>query len=186
MCELPTSKTICTSIRCWKLETLFFRAVIFKHFWFAARCKRYTNFLADFVHKIKNMLVYLKLWIKISIHMCFLSFFKYAFIIFAAHHASSSGASFENHCFRVTTVILVTADEMSSFSSSAVRGLFLYLVSLRYPVNRNDEGEGWNWGIWWQKRLEIKVVVSNAQAVGEIPFTLIRNKMITSMFTEEA
>jgi hypothetical protein len=62
--------------------------------------KHITNFLAHFVYKIKNILIYFKLWIKISIQMSFFSFLKYTFIIFAAHLAISCGAPFENHFSR--------------------------------------------------------------------------------------
>jgi hypothetical protein len=67
------------------------RPVVLKHFWFAAHCKTYTNFLAHFVYKNKNILIYFKLWIKFSI----------TFLIFAAHLATSCGAPFENHWSRL-------------------------------------------------------------------------------------
>jgi hypothetical protein len=35
--------------------------VVLKRFGFAGHCKTYTNFLAHFVYKIKNILIYFKL-----------------------------------------------------------------------------------------------------------------------------
>jgi hypothetical protein len=43
------------------------REVALKLFWFTVHCKTYTNVLAYFVYKIKNILIYFKLWIKIKI-----------------------------------------------------------------------------------------------------------------------
>jgi hypothetical protein len=74
--------------------------VVLKLFWFAAYCKTYNNFLAHFVYKIKNILIYFKLWVKLSMQMGFYSFLTYTFIIFAAHLTTSCGAPFENHCGR--------------------------------------------------------------------------------------
>jgi hypothetical protein len=76
------------------------RPVVLRLFGFAAHCKTYIHFLAYFVYTIKNILIYFKLWIKISIQVGFLSFLKYIFIIFAAHLATSCGAPFENHWSR--------------------------------------------------------------------------------------
>jgi hypothetical protein len=89
------------------------RAVVLKLFWLAAHCKIYKKFLAHFVYKIKNILIYFKLWIKIDIQMSFFSFFKYTFIIFAAQLATSCGAPFENHFSRgiCTDDLSVRVDE---------------------------------------------------------------------------
>jgi hypothetical protein len=48
-------------------DLLLSTAVVLKLFWFTAHCKTYNNFLAHFVYKIKNILIYFKLWIKIKI-----------------------------------------------------------------------------------------------------------------------
>jgi hypothetical protein len=52
-----------------------------------------------FVYKIKNILIYFKLWIKIYIQMGLFSFLKYTFIIFAANLAASCA-----HRLRITAV----------------------------------------------------------------------------------
>jgi hypothetical protein len=49
-------------------------------FWFAAHCKAYTNFLAHFMFKIKTILIYFKLRIKISVRMGFFSFLNYKWV----------------------------------------------------------------------------------------------------------
>jgi hypothetical protein len=36
-------------------------SVVLKLLWLVAHCKTYTNFLAHFVYKIKNILIYFKL-----------------------------------------------------------------------------------------------------------------------------
>jgi hypothetical protein len=59
------------------------------------------NFLAHFVYKIKNILIYFKLWIKIFIEIGFFSFLKYPFIMLATHLATSCRAPFESYWYIV-------------------------------------------------------------------------------------
>jgi hypothetical protein len=73
----------------------------FQNFWFVAHCKIYKKFLAHLVYNIKNISIYFKLWVKISIQMGFFSFLKYTFIIFTSNLATSCGALFKNHCLRI-------------------------------------------------------------------------------------
>jgi hypothetical protein len=82
----------------WHLCRWFSKPVVLKPFSFVAHCKTYKHFVAHFTYKIKNILIYFKLWIKISIQMGFFSFLKYTFMIFAAHLATSSGTQSENRC----------------------------------------------------------------------------------------
>jgi hypothetical protein len=52
---------------------------------------KHKNFLAHFVYKIKNILIYFKPWIQISIQLGFFSFLKYSY----SHNIRST--PFENH-----------------------------------------------------------------------------------------
>jgi hypothetical protein len=76
--------------------------VVLKLIWFAAHCKTYNNFLAHFVYKTENILIYLYLvsWSNLNSHMydaesC-IKMDKAK--TFAAHLATAGGAPFENHC----------------------------------------------------------------------------------------
>jgi hypothetical protein len=83
---------------CWKKSNLEDRvgtskAVVLKLFWFAAHCKTYKNFLTHFVYKVKNILIYFKLWIKIIINL-----YKNGFLIFKIYFHSIHGTP--NHLLR--------------------------------------------------------------------------------------
>jgi hypothetical protein len=103
-------------------------------FWFAAHCKTCNHFLAQFVYKFKNILIYFKPWIKVSIQMGSFLFLKYTFIIFEAHLATSWGAPLENHWSNQTDTLQCT--HQASIRST----MFLQNVGSRlldYTVSRS-------------------------------------------------
>jgi hypothetical protein len=76
------------------------KPVVLKLFWFAAYCKLYKKFLAALVYKIKNILIYFKLWIQIKIMDVIELYTNGSLLIFKAYFRNIRGTP--SHLLRLT------------------------------------------------------------------------------------